>query len=114
MLTRIALITAALIALHHESRAQQFMTGNDLYVGIQSDDIPMIQWRAIGFIQGVYDMSWGKSQCGPEHASTDQITSLIFQRLHRFPEFRHRPAAEFAEAVFIMTWPCAKKSKGNI
>ena len=92
----------------------EFMTGNDLYIKMQSTSAGE-RIQALGYIQGVFDTGQSIRHCAPNNVgiTAGQIRDLALNYLSSRPELRNLPADLLVTDAIRQVWPCANRnSKG--
>jgi hypothetical protein len=92
----------------------EFFSGNDLHRKITSTDV-IDRAQALGYVQGVFDMTQGWGHCAPNNAGVTggQIQDMVAQSLVANPATRNLSADVLVLNVLKVRWPCANQNKGR-
>lgn len=106
------ILTIAIAALAFNAHAE-FMSGNDLYERMTSDNT-IRQSMALGYVIGAHDALREVTHCSPMDVTAGQVRDMVKAWLQANPAQRHISAASITSHVLKSVWPCQRGSNSSL
>ena len=101
------MVKALVILMFPVMAHAQFLTGNDLFERMNSDNIAG-KSIALGYVGGVLDVHLDVNICPPQSVQLGQALDVAKKWLSSNPDKRHLPAAMIVYHSLRSVWPCKK------